>query len=91
VTQHQESDSESLSDLDLRVDELLAAIGQVPHLDALIAGISSTYVQMLAGFSPDDPASVDGLGIAPVWKSLAEVAFEIYKLRLIKGAIDGGT
>jgi hypothetical protein len=46
---------------------------------------------MLAGFSPDDPASVDGLGIAPVWKSLAEVAFEIYKLRLIKGAIDGGT
>jgi hypothetical protein len=75
-----EQDNQPISRLDDRVDELLRALGRLPDLEGLIAGMRM-HEELAAHVSPDFPGAVDMLAGAELRQSLINVADEVLTLR----------
>ncbi|HXH79110.1 hypothetical protein [Nocardioides sp.] len=74
---------EPLTGLDTHLDDLVRALGRFPNLPGLIA-VLTAYDAVLGGLTPSDPAVVDAVAAADVWRALADVATDVSTLRNMK-------
>lgn len=74
------TDNQPISRLDERVDDLLRALGRMPSLEDLVAGLRA-YEEIASRIGPDFPGAVDVLAGAEFRRALIDVADEVLALR----------
>lgn len=74
------TNNQPLSRLDEKVDDLLRALGKMPNLENLLAGLRA-HEQMVDQMSPDFPGAVDILAGTEMRRALINVMDEVLVLK----------